>query len=91
MLNPHPGPLQAPWALRTFSPLVEEDHEDDVVPEHTQAMKDRHLDHKGKQVVDDGVEELVGHLPPRQVGHGIVSELATLLDRLSAAEIKRNL
>jgi hypothetical protein len=30
-------------------------------------MQEGHLDDKGKEVVDDGVEELVGHLPPGQV------------------------
>ena len=30
-----------------------------------------HLDDEGAQVVDDGVEELVGHLPPRQVRHAL--------------------
>lgn len=34
-------------------------------------VQQRHLDDKGKEVVDDGVEELVCQLPPRQVGHAL--------------------
>lgn len=32
-------------------------------------MQQRHLDDEGKQVINDGVEELVRHLPPGQVCH----------------------
>ncbi len=38
-------------------------------PEHRQPVQQRHLDDKGEQVVDDGVQELVCHLAPGQVRH----------------------
>ncbi len=34
-------------------------------------MQRGHLDDKGKEVVDDGVEELVGELAPGQVRHAL--------------------
>lgn len=34
-------------------------------------MQQGHLDDKREQVVDDGVEELVGHLAPGEVRHGL--------------------
>ena len=50
-------------------PLVEEDGEDEVVPEDGQAVHGGHLDDEREQVVDDGVEELVRHLAPGEVRH----------------------
>jgi hypothetical protein len=32
-------------------------------------VQNGHLDHKGKQVINNGVEELVGHLAPGQMRH----------------------
>jgi hypothetical protein len=32
-------------------------------------MQQWHLDDECEQVINDGVEELVGHLPPWQMGH----------------------
>ena len=49
-------------------PLVEEDEEHDVVPEASKSVHGWHFDHEGKDVVNEGVESLVGHHPPRQVG-----------------------
>ena len=49
--------------------LIDVDKEHQVVPEHTEAVQPGHLDHKGKQVIHDGVQELVGHLAPGQSCH----------------------
>ena len=40
-------------------------------PEHRQPVHGRHLDDKGKQVINNGVEELVGHLAPGQGSHAL--------------------
>ena len=45
--------------------LVEIDEKDEIVAEDRQAVQSRHLDDKGEEVVDDGVQELVRHLSPR--------------------------
>ena len=50
-------------------PLVDVDQEHYIVPEDGQAVQRGHLDDKGKQVIDDGVQELVCHLAPGQVCH----------------------
>ncbi len=44
--------------------LVDVDQEHQVVSEDTEAMQPGHLDDKGKQVINDGVQELEGHLTP---------------------------
>ena len=53
--------------------LVEPDEEDDVVTESSQAVEPGHLDSEGEQVVDEGVEELVGHGLAGHVGNGLQS------------------
>ena len=40
-----------------------------TISEAAQSVQCRHLDHKCKQVIDEGVESLVRHHTPRQVGH----------------------
>lgn len=40
-----------------------------TIPEDRESVQKGHFDDKGKEVVYDGVKELVGHLPPGQVGH----------------------
>ena len=60
----YPPPPQLPSA-KTY--LVDVNAEDEVIPEHRQPVQRGHLDDKGKEVVNDGVEELVRHLPPAQV------------------------
>merc|ERR1719220_1527789 len=45
--------------------LVEEDEEDNVIPEAADAVHGWHLDDKSKDVIDEGVQSLVGHHPPR--------------------------
>ena len=58
--------------VHSVSPsLVDVHQEHQVVSENTEAMQPGHLDHKGKQVVHNGVEELVGHLAPRQSCHAL--------------------
>lgn len=52
-------------------PLVEEDEEDDVVPEARQAVHDGHGHDEGEQVVDERVDELVRHHPPGHVRHAL--------------------
>lgn len=49
--------------------LVEEDEEDDIIPEAAKAIHGGHLDDEGEDVVDEGVEGLVGEHAPRQVSH----------------------
>lgn len=49
--------------------MVEVDEEDHIVPQAADPVHNRHLDDKGKQVVDEGVEGLVGEHAPGQVGH----------------------
>lgn len=51
--------------------LVDVHQEHQVVSEDTQAMQPGHLDHKSKQIVHNGVQELVGHLAPRQRRHAL--------------------
>ena len=51
--------------------LVDVDQKDEVISEHTEAMQPGHLDDKGEQVVNDGVQELVGHLAPGQGCHAL--------------------
>ena len=46
--------------------LVDVNQEYQVVSENTEAMQPGHLDDKGKQVINDGVQELEGHLTPWQ-------------------------
>lgn len=46
--------------------LVEPDEEDDVIAESSQAVEPGHLDGKGEEIVDEGVQELVGQ---RLAGH----------------------
>lgn len=40
-----------------------------VSPEHTEPVQCRHLYDKGKEVINNSVQELVGHLAPGQVGN----------------------
>jgi hypothetical protein len=49
--------------------LVEEDEEDDVVSEASDAVHGGHLDDEGEDVVDERVEGFVGQHPPGQVSH----------------------
>ena len=49
--------------------LVEEDEEYNVVPKATDPVHRRHLDDKGKYVIDEGVQSLVCHHTPREVRH----------------------
>mmetsp|Transcript_15991 Transcript_15991/g.64519 ORF Transcript_15991/g.64519 Transcript_15991/m.64519 type:complete len:367 (-) Transcript_15991:721-1821(-) len=48
--------------------LVQGREEDDVVAEAREAVHDGLLDDEGEEVVDEGVEGLVGHGAPREVG-----------------------
>lgn len=50
-------------------PLVQEDGENDVIPEARQAVHGRHGDDESEEVVDDRVKGLVGHHTPREVGN----------------------
>lgn len=54
-----------------FALINHRDNKRTCAPEHADAVEQGHLDDKGKQVIDDCVEELVGHLAPRQVGHAL--------------------
>ena len=47
--------------------LVQEDEENDVIPEARDAMHPRHLDDEREQVIDDGVERLVHERTHRQM------------------------
>ena len=49
--------------------LVDVYQEDEVVPEDAEAVQPGHLNDKGKQVIHNGIQELVGHLAPRQSCH----------------------
>ena len=49
--------------------LVNVDQEHQVISEHAEAVEPWHLDDKGKEVINDGVQELVGHLAPGQGSH----------------------
>eukprot|EP00959_Pyramimonas_sp_CCMP1952_P378862 7936349-Pyramimonas_sp.AAC.1 len=42
-----------------------------TVAEDGEAVQRGHLDDEGEEVVDDSVEELVRHLPPRHVRHAL--------------------
>lgn len=42
-----------------------------TVSEASYSVHHRHLDDKGKQVIDERVQGLVGEHPPREVGHGL--------------------
>lgn len=42
-----------------------------TVPQAADPVHNRHLDDKGKQVIDEGVEGLVGEHAPGQVGYGL--------------------
>ena len=64
--------------------LVKEDEKHDVIAEDRQAVQRGHLDDKGKQVVDDGVEELVGQLAPGQVRHTLHAVVQVQLRALQA-------
>ena len=71
---------------RCFLPLVQENQENDVISEHTQAMQGWHLDNKGKQVINDSVEELVCHLSPGQVSHTLQFVVQIQLRRKETAQ-----
>ncbi len=45
--------------------LIDVHQEHQVVSKDTEAVQPWHLDDKGKQVINDGVQELEGHLTPR--------------------------
>ena len=49
--------------------LVDVHQEHQVVSEDTEPVQPGHLDDKGEQVINDGVQELEGHLTPRQRCH----------------------
>ena len=49
--------------------LIKEDEEYDIVPEASDPVHGRHLDHEGEDVVDESVQGLVRQHAPRQVGH----------------------
>ena len=51
--------------------LIKEDEEDNVVPEAADPVHGRHLDHEGKDVIDESVERFVGQHAPGQVSHGL--------------------
>ena len=51
--------------------LIDEDDEDNVVPEAANAVQRGHLDDEGKQVVNEGVDGFVGQHAPREVRHGL--------------------
>lgn len=59
------------WIHLVDVTLVEEDEEDHIIPEATNAVHGWHLDHKGEYVVNEGVESLVCHHPPRKVSHAL--------------------
>ena len=68
--HPHSPKLIGSFLVDPVSvTLVDVDQEDQVIPEHAEAVQPGHLDDKGKQVIDDGVQELVGHLAPGQGSH----------------------
>ena len=50
-----------------YSPLVEIDQEDNVIPEACHSMCSGHCDDECKQVVDEGVEGLVHESTPEEV------------------------
>ena len=47
------------------------DEEDDVVAKGGETVEERHLDGEGEEVVDEGVEELVGHGAAGHVSDGL--------------------
>jgi hypothetical protein len=49
--------------------LVEPHEEDDVVTKSRQAVEPGHLDREGEEIVDEGVQELVGQRLARHVGN----------------------
>ena len=49
--------------------LIKEDKEYDIVPEASDPVHGRHLDHKGEDVVNESVQGLICQHAPRQVGH----------------------
>ena len=51
--------------------LVNVDEENDVVAESGETVEEGHLDGEGEEVVDEGVEELVGHGAAGHVGDGL--------------------
>ena len=40
-----------------------------MIPEASNPVHGWHLDHKGKDVINEGVQGLVSHHPPGQMGH----------------------
>lgn len=69
------------WPLRAC-------HASNSAPEHADAMQYGHLDDEGEQVVDDCVEELVGHLPPRQVSNTLKLVVQVQLQDITQAAAK---
>lgn len=49
--------------------LVKVDEEHHVISEASYPVHHGHLDDKGKQVINEGIESLVGEHPPWEVGH----------------------
>lgn len=49
--------------------LIKVNEEDNIVSEASYPVHHGHLDDKGKQVIDEGVEGFVGEHPPREVSH----------------------
>ena len=54
--------------------LVEVDEEDDVVAEGGEAVEGWHFDCKGEEVVDEGVEDFVGHGSGGHVGDTLLGK-----------------
>lgn len=50
--------------------LVKVDEEHHIISEASYPVHHGHLDDEGKQVVNEGIESLVGEHPPREVGYG---------------------
>lgn len=64
-----PFPPSAPW--KAWSPLIQEDEKYQVVPEASDAVQRGHGHDERKHVVDERVDRLVRHHPPRHVRHAL--------------------
>ena len=61
--------LSLHWAAivyRVDVSLVEIHQEDDIIPKNAQSVHRGHLDDEGEEVVDEGIDEFVHQVSPRE-------------------------
>lgn len=56
---------------RIYPFLIQENEEDDIISKTSNTMKSRHLNHKGKDIINEGIQCLVDHCIGRNSRHRV--------------------